>query len=79
MGLDKEQINIWVEQIEKDLNSTDITPKDVLFAFDAMAKEQIYNRFDYATFWGLAENSPDKGRREYLKIIRECKARKVAN
>ena len=41
-----------------------------------MSKVQLYNRFDYATFWDLAENSPFKQERKYEKMMEECRARR---
>jgi len=76
LGLDESQINIWVDQIEKDLTQAVITPKDVKYALEEMSKVQLYNRFDYATFWDLAENSPFKRERFYEKMLKECRERR---
>ena len=76
LGLDESQINIWVDQIEKDLAQGVINTKDVKYALEEMSKVQLYNRFDYATFWDLAENSPFKQERKYEKMMEECRARR---
>ena len=75
MGLNKEQVGVWVAQIEKDLAQGVINTKDVKYALEEMSKVQLYNRFDYATFWELAENSPFKQERKYENMMAECRAR----
>ena len=76
LGLDESQINIWVDQIEKDLAQGVINTKDVKYALEEMSKVQLYNRFDYATFWELAENSPFKRERMYEKMLKDCRKRR---
>ena len=77
LGLNEEQVGIWLAQIEKDLVKGDISVKEITYALNNMSKIQLYNRFDYATFWELAMSSPYSSERKNEKILAECRNRRT--